>query len=53
MEAIVNTEELDIFETTALIDMADYKWGAFALKAHSFGSFIHFCYIVTICLYVN
>ena len=53
MEAIVNTDELAIFETVALTDMAEYKWKTYAFDSHKFGCFVHFVYIVSLILYIN
>ena len=42
MEAIVNTEELAIFKTVALMSMADFKWTAYAFNSHKIGCGVHF-----------
>jgi len=34
IEAIVNSEELAIFETDAVMNMVKYKWKAYAFASH-------------------
>ena len=53
MEAIVNSEELSIFKTVALMSMADFKWTAYAFNSHKIGCFVHFIYIISLILYIN
>ena len=34
MEAICNTDELEVFTTDSVMYMIDYKWEAYAQKSH-------------------
>jgi len=53
MEAICGSDELEIFTSTALTSMIDYKWGAYAYKAHGIGCVIHILYIISVALFIN
>ena len=62
MDAIFNCDPLDsappegrrsIYETQAVMELIDYKWGAFARQQHSIGSVIHYAYVIVLILYIN
>jgi hypothetical protein len=53
MEAIVNSEELSIFETAAVTTMVNYKWKAYAFASHQLGCLFHCLYIISLILYIN
>ena len=53
MDAIVNSEELKIFESEGVIDMVDYKWATFAFKRHLIGSFFHAIYVGCLIAYID
>jgi len=53
MDAVSNSEELEIFETDTIRDMIDYKWETFAKRQHLFGGFVHLCYLIVLILYIN
>ena len=54
MESIVNSEELSIFDKgSAVIDMVDYKWKAYAFKSHQLGCFFHIFYVLSLVVYIN
>jgi maltodextrin utilization protein YvdJ len=53
MEAIANSEELEIFDTDAVKDLIDYKWQAYANQIHMFGFLFHVGYVFEIFVYLN
>jgi hypothetical protein len=52
MNAIAGSQEISIFQTDLIKDMIDYKWKAFAQTRHFFGAGMHFCYVITLMLYI-
>lgn len=53
IEAISNSEELEIFQVHAIMDLIDYKFDSFAYKIHRVGFTIHMIYIFFMMLYIN
>jgi len=54
MEAIVNSDELCIFDKdSAVINMVNYKWKAYAFGSHKLGCAFHILYIISLILYIN
>jgi len=53
IEALVNSEELEIFETETVINMVIYKWKTYAFASHKLGSIFHLLYIITLILYIH
>ena len=53
MGAISESDELSIYNTDLIMDMADYKWEKFACNQHRFGAGIHLCYQFVLIFYVN
>lgn len=47
MQAISESEELEIFETDLVINLIDYKWGQYAKRQHILGFLIHLVYVFT------
>jgi hypothetical protein len=52
IEAIANSEELEIFQVDVVKDLIDYKWKAFAASVHWFGWLIHMLYILALQMYI-
>ena len=52
IQAIANSEELDIFKVNVVKDLIDFKWNAFAAKVHWFGWLIHMLYILALQMYI-
>ena len=53
MEAIINSDEKEIFESEALTDMVDFKWEKYAFRRHIIGAFFHLVYLTCLLLYIN
>jgi len=53
IQAIANSEELELFKTDAVKDLVNYKWGAFASSVHWFGWLIHMLYIISLQMYIT
>lgn len=53
MDAVANSEEVDLFETDAVMDMIDFKWDRYASKIHLIGMIIHIIYMVYLNAYVK
>jgi len=41
IDAICDSNELELFETKLLRDLIDWRWNAFAMKIHKVGFYIH------------
>jgi len=52
MEAVGETDELDIFECKVLRDFIEFKWYMYAGKFHYIGAVIHSIYLLTFNFYV-
>jgi len=53
MELLSTSEELDIFGTTSLQKLIEFKWEAYALNHHMLGCFFHFFYLIILVIYIN
>ena len=53
MQAISESDELEIFETDMVVDLIDYKWECYARNRHIFGFMIHLCYIFSMFYYIR
>lgn len=53
MEALCNTEELDIFATDSIRTMINYKWATYGFNSHCLGCIVHICYIVVVVLFIS
>lgn len=53
MDAIANSDELEIFNTALVRDVVDFKWENFAGSIHYFGAFMHFFYAVILLFYIK
>jgi len=45
--------DIDIFKEQLIIDIIDYKWNLYAQKLFYFGGFMHFCFTLSVIIYVN
>lgn len=52
IQAISNSEDLEIFTCSVVQDLINYKWQTFASKVHWFGWMIHIVYIISLQLYI-
>jgi len=53
IDAIANSDELEIFHTDVIMDMVEFKWKQFALGQHKVGCFFNFLYMVGITIYIQ
>jgi hypothetical protein len=53
MELLATTEELDIFGTTSIQQLIEFKWVAYAMFHHLIGCFFHFFYLIILVVYIN
>lgn len=53
IDAIADSDELDIFETDLVMDLVDFKWEAYAKKVHFRGLLVHTTYILTLTMYIR
>lgn len=53
MEAIANSDELEIYQTQLVKDVIDYKWITFAKNQQLLGALIHTCYVLCLIFYIN
>ena len=53
MQAISESDELELFETDLVVDLIDYKWDRYARSRHIFGFLIHLCYIFIMMDYIR
>lgn len=52
IDAIADSEELEIFRCQIIKDLLDYKWETFARRVHFIGAFFHVCYVVAMYWYI-
>jgi hypothetical protein len=52
INAIAESEEMDIFETPLIKDYIDFKWERFAFRQHLIGFCFHITYVVTLMYYI-
>jgi hypothetical protein len=45
MQAVADTDELEIFETEAIIMLINFNWTQYAGKIHSTAALSHCCYL--------
>jgi len=53
MEALCNTEELDIFATEAVVSMIRYKWVTYGFNSHFWGCICHILYIIVLVMFIS
>lgn len=53
MDALANTEEIEIFELESVKDMLDFKWEKFAKRTHMIGFYFHTTYIFFLLCYID
>lgn len=53
MEAIIGTDENEIFISEAVMDMVDYKWDTYAFKTHMIGAVFHLIYSGCLIAYID
>lgn len=53
MQLCAETEELDIFESSAIKDIIDFKWNGFGRRHHQFGMYMHLLYTTMLSIYVS
>jgi len=53
IDALSDSEDLEIFKTDLIMDLIDFKWYAFAKKVHSRGFRFHIAMIVVTALYIH
>ena len=53
MEAIIRSEEDNIFTSEAVVDMIEFKWQKYAFRRHMIGAFFHMIYLTCLLLYIN
>lgn len=53
MELIVDSDQLDIFESNNVQDLIKYKWNKFAQRFHIKGFIFHFMYLVIMSIFVD
>lgn len=52
MDHCTVSNEINIFITNALVDVLDFKWKEYAVKFHSIGCLMHFCYMGLLFVYI-
>lgn len=53
MSLCEETEEMSIFDTSAIGDIIEYRWDTYAMNFHLFGLFMNVFYIISFILYVK
>ena len=53
IDAIADSDELEIFETDIVIDLVDFRWEKFARIIHLRGLVVHCIYIITLMMYIR
>ena len=53
MEALCNSEELDIFASEAVMSMIDYKWFTYGYNSHFYGCICHILYITVLVMFIS
>jgi hypothetical protein len=53
IDAIADSEELEIFTTDVVMDLIDFRWENFARKVHVRGLLVHCTYILTLTMYIR
>jgi hypothetical protein len=53
MNLCTGSSELDIFETSSLSELIQFKWLTFAKRHHLMGCIMHLTYISTLVIYIN
>ena len=53
MSLAEETEEMEIFDTPAIVDIIEYRWDFYACRFHMFGLFMNTIYIISFILYVK
>jgi hypothetical protein len=53
LQAISETDELEIFKCDVVKDFIDYKFDTVAYKIHRFGLYVHLCTVGLLMFYVN
>ena len=52
MDALGDTEELDVFECKAVMDMIDFKWLQYSRQVHYMGLIAHMMYLGFFSIYI-
>lgn len=53
IDAIANSEEMEIFVTDLVQDLIDFKWTRFAKKVHLRGFYFHIAYIICLSILIG
>lgn len=53
MNLCTSSAELDIFETSSLSELIQFKWSSYAKRHHLMGCIMHMTYISTLVVYIN
>ena len=53
MGLIIDSDELDTFETDIIQQLIDFKWEQYARKHHLIGCMAHLMYMLTLMIYTN
>ena len=53
MEICGETDELDIFDSSTVSELLEFKWTTYASKIHFVGLTSHILYVVVFSFYVN
>jgi hypothetical protein len=53
MQALEDSDELEIFETGIVQDIIDYKWNSYAFSIHMLAAIVHACYLFVLMYYIN
>lgn len=53
MKMIINSDELEIFESSNVENLIQYKWNKFAQKLHFTGFLFHFFYLTVMTIFVK
>jgi len=53
MSLCQGSTELDIFETTTLSELIQFKWQTYGRRHHFFGYSMHIVYVTILVMYIN
>jgi hypothetical protein len=53
IEALANSDELEVFMTDVVRDIIDYKWAVFARSVHQTGFLAHMFYVILLIVYIS
>lgn len=53
MSIVAQMEELDVFTTTAMTDLIDFKWDNYGMRSHLVGCMVHMAQLCILVFYID